>query len=181
MGGDRLTGSPTEPRSDDGDPFGVLPAGTCIAKYEIIEVLGQGGFGITYRARDTQLGRDVAIKEYLPTSCAKRQGGLTVLPRAAKAAEDFQWGRERFLDEAKTLARLEDTPGIVGVHDFLEANGTAYMVMSLVRARRWKPAFSVTIAWHSRRSSSFSIRCSMAWNWSTPPVLCTGTSSRRTS
>jgi len=92
-----------------------------------------GGFGITYRARDTQLGRDVAIKEYLPASCAKRQGGLTVLPRTAKAAEDFQWGRERFLDEAKTLARLEDTPGIVGVHDFLEANGTAYMVMGLVR------------------------------------------------
>jgi len=133
MGGDRLTGSPTEPRSDDGDPFGVLPAGTCIAKYEIIEVLGQGGFGITYHARDMQLGRDVAIKEYLPTSCAKRQGGLTVLPRTAKAAEDFQWGRARFLDEAKTLARLEDAPGIVGVYDFLEANGTAYMVMALVR------------------------------------------------
>ncbi|HKU94637.1 MAG TPA: serine/threonine protein kinase, partial [Vineibacter sp.] len=111
----------------------MLPAGTVIAKYEIVEVLGQGGFGITYRARDTRLGRDVAIKEYLPTSCAKRLGGLTVLPRTAKAADDFQWGRERFLDEAKTLARLDDAPGIVDVYDFLEANGTAYMVMALVR------------------------------------------------
>ncbi|TWT14792.1 protein kinase [Reyranella sp. CPCC 100927] len=133
MGGDRVTGSLLQPQSDDGDPFGVLPVGTLIAKYEIVDVLGQGGFGITYRARDTQLDREVAIKEYLPTSCAKRLGGLTVLPRTAKAADDFHWGRERFLDEARTLARLEAAPGIVGVHDFLEANGTAYMVMALVR------------------------------------------------
>ncbi|QQS12285.1 MAG: protein kinase [Rhodospirillales bacterium] len=104
-----------------------------VGKYEIVEVLGQGGFGITYRARDTRLGRDVALKEYLPTSFAIRQSNGTVLPRSTRVAEDFRWGRERFLDEAKTLATLEDAPGIVNVYDFMEANGTAYMVMALLR------------------------------------------------
>ncbi|QQS14199.1 MAG: protein kinase [Rhodospirillales bacterium] len=120
-------------RMEEGDPFGALPAGARVGKYEIIETLGQGGFGITYRARDTRLDRDVAVKEYLPTSFAMRQGDGTVLPRSTRTAEDFIWGRERFLDEAKTLARLEDAPGIVAVYDYMEANGTAYMVMALLR------------------------------------------------
>jgi serine/threonine protein kinase len=47
---------------------GTLPQGTRLRNYELISVLGQGGFGITYYARDTTLGREVAIKEYLPTS-----------------------------------------------------------------------------------------------------------------
>ena len=78
------------------------------------------------------LHRDVAIKEYLPTTLALREGRTTVLPRSPDHAEQFAWGRERFLDEARTLARLDRTPAIVRVHDFLEANGTAYMVMALV-------------------------------------------------
>ncbi|MBL8673613.1 MAG: serine/threonine protein kinase, partial [Rhodospirillales bacterium] len=115
------------------DPFGPLPAGALVGKYEIAGILGQGAFGITYLARDTQLRRDVAVKEYLPTAFAKRQGGSTVVPRSQHTADDFQWGRDRFVDEARTLASLEDAPGIVNVHDFMEANGTAYMVMALVR------------------------------------------------
>ncbi|HJQ55534.1 MAG TPA: bifunctional serine/threonine-protein kinase/formylglycine-generating enzyme family protein [Vineibacter sp.] len=111
----------------------TLAIGSRIGKYEILAVLGQGGFGITYRARDTQLGREIAIKEYLPTAFAVREQDGTVLPRWTQAAANFRWGRERFLDEAKTLALLEDAAGIVNVYDFLEANGTAYMVMALVR------------------------------------------------
>jgi formylglycine-generating enzyme required for sulfatase activity len=110
----------------------TLPPGSRIGKYEVMSVLGQGGFGITYRARDTQLGRDVAIKEYLPTTFAARQSDSMVLPHSTQLAEDFRWGRERFLAEAKTLAQLEHAVGIVNVYDFLEANGTAYMVMALV-------------------------------------------------
>ena len=56
-----------------------------------------------------------------------------VVPHSLQVADDFRWGRERFLAEAKTLAHLENTRGIVNVYDFLEANGTAYMVMALVR------------------------------------------------
>ena len=111
---------------------GVLPAGTELRGYEMTAILGQGAFGITYRARDLTLHRDVAIKEYLPTTLALREGHTTVVPRSPEHAEQFAWGRERFLEEARTLARLDRTTAIVRVYDFLEANGTAYMIMALV-------------------------------------------------
>jgi Protein kinase domain/Putative peptidoglycan binding domain len=75
----------------------------------------------------------VAIKEYLPTSLAYRDAGATVLPRSTKVAEDFTWGCKRFVDEGRTLATLHETPGIVKVFDFLEINGTAYIVMEMLR------------------------------------------------
>ena len=112
--------------------FVALTAGRMIGRYEVVSVLGQGGFGITYRARDSQLGREVAIKEYLPLALAVRQDGTTVLPRSTAAAEDFTWGRERFVAEGRTLASLQNAPAIVRVFDFLEANGTAYIVMQLL-------------------------------------------------
>src|SRR5882757_4719566 len=122
-----------EAEQGKGNPLrGVLPAGTTLRGYELISILGQGAFGITYRARDLTLGRDVAIKEYLPTTLALREGRTTVLPHSPDHAEQFAWGRERFLDEARTLARLDRTHAIVRVFDFLEANGTAYMVMALI-------------------------------------------------
>ena len=110
----------------------ALAPGKTVGRYEIVSILGQGGFGITYRARDEQLHREVAIKEYLPSALAIRQGGATVLPRSTKVAEDFAWGRQRFVDEGRTLATLQRAPAIVRVFDFLEANGTAYIVMELV-------------------------------------------------
>jgi Protein kinase domain len=122
-------------KSDSGhhELHGTLPPGTRLRNYELISVLGQGAFGITYLARDTLLGRELAIKEYLPSSLAVREGGTTVVPRSTQLAEDFVWGRERFLDEARTLVTLDSVPGVVRVYDYLEANGTAYMVMALAR------------------------------------------------
>jgi serine/threonine protein kinase len=108
-----------------------LPAGTRLRTFDIVSVLGQGAFGITYLARDTQLQREVAIKEYLPAALAVRDSGTAVTPRSTEHVAEFMWGRDRFLDEARTLARLGNVPSIVRVHDFLEANGTAYMVMAL--------------------------------------------------
>ncbi|MCA0303719.1 MAG: protein kinase [Proteobacteria bacterium] len=113
--------------------YSALPVGAGIGRFVVTSILGQGGFGITYRARDEQLGREVAIKEYLPVSLAIRQDGSTVLPRSTKVAEDFTWGRDRFVAEGRTLASLHDAPAIVRVFDFLELNGTAYIVMELVR------------------------------------------------
>ena len=125
--------STTEPPKDGAEvDFASLKVGQTIGRYEILSILGQGGFGITYRARDIQLGRDVAIKEYLPSALAVRQDGVTVLPRSTKLAEDFSWGRQRFVDEGRTLASLHRAPAIVHVFDFLEANGTAYIVMELL-------------------------------------------------
>jgi peptidoglycan hydrolase-like protein with peptidoglycan-binding domain len=112
--------------------FVALSAGRTIGRYQIVSVLGQGGFGITYRAHDSQLDREVAIKEYLPLALAVRQDGTTVLPRSTDAAADFAWGRERFVAEGRTLASLQNAPAIVRVFDFLEANGTAYIVMQLL-------------------------------------------------
>jgi serine/threonine protein kinase len=113
----------------------ALPAGTLIGRYQVASVLGQGGFGITYLARDTQLGRDVAVKEYLPAALAVRPDGSSVLPRSTEVADDFDWGRSRFIEEGRTLANLHEAPSIVKVFDFLEANGTAYIVMELLRGR----------------------------------------------
>jgi serine/threonine protein kinase len=113
----------------------ALPAGTLIGRYQVASVLGQGGFGITYLACDTQLGRDVAVKEYLPAALAVRPDGSAVLPRSTGVADDFGWGRSRFIEEGRTLANLHEAPSIVKVFDFLEANGTAYIVMELLRGR----------------------------------------------
>ena len=125
---------PTGQTGENGrDLLVALPAGTMLRAYEIVSVLGEGSFGITYLARDATLGREVAIKEYLPSTLAVRRDDSTVVPRSTAAAEDFIWGRDRFLDEARTLAKLEGVPGVVRVIDYLSANGTAYMVMALAR------------------------------------------------
>jgi peptidoglycan hydrolase-like protein with peptidoglycan-binding domain len=126
-------GADTDPDVPHGELHGTLPPGTRLRNYELVSVLGHGGFGITYRARDTLLGREAAIKEYLPTSLAVRSHGATVVPRSSEHSDNFKWGRDRFLEEARTLVTLEGTPSVVRVYDFLEANGTAYMVMALVR------------------------------------------------
>ena len=112
---------------------GVLPAGSLLLDYEIVSVLGQGGFGVTYLALDRSLGCRVAIKEYLPASLAMRDGIKTVAPRSSDLAESFAWGRARFLEEACTLAKLGDAPSIVRINDLFEANNTAYTAMELAR------------------------------------------------
>ena len=75
--------------SDPVSDFVTLRPGQVVGRYRIVSVLGQGGFGITYRALDSELGREVAIKEYLPAALAVRQDGTTVVPRSKSAAEDF--------------------------------------------------------------------------------------------
>ena len=110
------------------DNVQALPPGTRLGDYRLDAVIGHGGFGITYRAFDTQLAKIVAIKEYLPVEFAIRQGDGQVVPRSGRVADDFAWGRERFLDEARALARFRH-PHIVPVLRYFEANGTAYTVM----------------------------------------------------
>ncbi|MDJ0948430.1 MAG: serine/threonine-protein kinase [Alphaproteobacteria bacterium] len=107
----------------------ALPAGYRLEDYEIETILGHGGFGVTYLARDVRLRAKVAIKEYMPADLAVREGEFSVHPRAEGERAEFEWGLERFLQEAQTLARFKH-PNIVPVHRFFVANGTAYLVMN---------------------------------------------------
>ena len=106
----------------------ALPVGTRLGDYRLDALIGHGGFGITYRAFDTQLAKFVAIKEYMPVEFAMRRADGQVAPRSSRFADDFTWGRERFLDEARALARFRHVH-IVPVLRYFEANGTAYTVM----------------------------------------------------
>ena len=109
----------------------ALPAGTRLGEYEVVDVLGAGGFGLTYRAWDTALEKYVAIKEYLPRDFATRTNTRTVVPTSQADRADYEWGLTRFLDEARTLARF-DHPHINKVHRFFEAHGTAYLVLEYI-------------------------------------------------
>src|SRR5438552_5920064 len=106
----------------------ALPPQYKLHWYVIERVLGQGGFGITYLARDTNLDQPVALKEYLPVEVATRRPDATVSSRTDEHDERYRLGLERFIREARTLARF-DHPNIVRVHSVFELNNTAYMVM----------------------------------------------------
>ena len=114
------------------DHVNALPPGTRFEEYRLDSVLGAGGFGITYRAYDANLDKFVAIKEYLPVEFATRTAASTVVPHSDADAQDYHWGLNRFLDEARTLARF-DHPHLNKVHRFFESNGTAYMVLEYVQ------------------------------------------------
>lgn len=125
----------TQPNS----PF-FLPAQTILrGKYLLGRVLGQGGFGVTYLGWDLDLGIKLAIKEYLPREFAGRSTGeISITPYSGEATNYFVKGLEKFLDEAKTLARLEGHPNIVSVRDFFRENGTAYLVMNYLEGMTLK-------------------------------------------
>ncbi len=106
----------------------ALREGSSLLWYKIERILGQGGFGITYLACDTNLDQQVAIKEYLPMELAVREGDQSVHPVSQGHEDDFQWGLERFITEARILVRF-DHPNIARVLSVFEANNTAYLVM----------------------------------------------------
>ena len=114
-----------------GHDSNALAGGSRLHEYEIVRVLGAGGFGITYLAFDHKLNGPVAIKEYFYAGITVRARGGAVMPSSTSGAAGFEWGRARFLDEGRLLARL-DHPNIVRVHRYFEANNTAYIVMEYV-------------------------------------------------
>ena len=128
----------------------VLAAGTRLEEFEIERELGAGGFGVTYLAYDRSLKRRVAIKEYLPQDWGTRRPDGEVGPRLATHAENYRWGRERFLEEAQVLARLRH-PNVLQVHRVIEKRGTAYMVTEYVEGRSLEAALRAEGPWPESR------------------------------
>ena len=109
----------------------ALPQGRVLRDYTIEEVLGHGGFGIVYKARHNELDHVVAIKEYLPSELAVREGA-TIRAKSAESEAHFADGLRRFREEAKALIEFQQHPSIVDCREFFRANGTAYLVMEYV-------------------------------------------------
>ena len=113
-----------------------LPAGTVLKEqYLIGKVLGQGGFGITYLGWDLYLDIPVAIKEYYPSGMVMREttSTLSVTSYIGDDGSRFHNNRDRFMREAKMLARFAHVPEIVQVKNFFLANNTAYIVMEYIQ------------------------------------------------
>ena len=118
-----------------------LPPGTILKdRYLIGRVLGEGGFGITYIGCDLQLELKVAIKEYFPTDKANRisSSSLSVANYSGSVGQRYEEGKTRFLQEARTMAKMDKQPEIVSAKDFFEANNTAYIVMEYVEGTTLK-------------------------------------------
>lgn len=116
----------------------ALRAGTVLNdRYIVGRVLGQGGFGITYLALDTQLNAKVAIKEFMPGEIATRQG-TTVSVMMDTKSEEFAYGAERFQEEARTLAKFIGNPNIAGVSSYFDENDTSYFVMDYIEGISFK-------------------------------------------
>jgi non-specific serine/threonine protein kinase len=104
-----------------------LASGVQVGEYRLQGVVGEGGFGIVYRARDLSLDRIVAVKEYMPSTLAGRMSSNQIHVRSQHKGA-FDAGLRSFINEARLLAKFSH-PALVHVYRFFEDNGTAYMVM----------------------------------------------------
>ena len=117
----------------------ALRAGTVLnGRYIVGRVLGQGGFGITYLAWDTQLEAKVAVKEYMPGELAGRIDGTSVSVLSDDRSESFTYGAERFKEEAKTLAKFIGNPNIAAVTSYFDENDTSYFIMDYIEGISFK-------------------------------------------
>lgn len=120
-------------------PFLALPAGTILnGRYMTGKVLGVGGFGITYLGYDLTLEIKVAIKEYMPSGMATRYKDGYTVTLTGRVEKEYAAGMERFLDEARILAKLQNLPNIVSVQNYFKENNTAYFVMEYIEGMSLK-------------------------------------------
>ena len=102
-------------------------------KYLLGKSLGQGGFGITYLAKNMLNGSRCCIKEYFPSNLIQgRMPDGTVALTGEENRCEFEDGKQRFIEEARTLQELRGNVSVVDIQDFFEENGTAYFVMELI-------------------------------------------------
>lgn len=134
-----MTVSPSSETRNEVRHMDALPLGSRLAEFEILALLGVGGFGMVYKAFDHSLHRTVAIKEYMPATLATRAADGSLWARSSTDEPAFQAGLHSFVDEARMLAQF-DHPSLVKVFRFWEAQNTAYMVMPLYHGMTLKQA-----------------------------------------
>ncbi len=111
----------------------TLQVGSIVSHYQINSVLGVGGFGITYEARDMRNGKTIALKENFPSNLASRNSDGCVVCEIQNKKE-FAWAMDKFVQEAQVLSRMSH-PGVVRVYDAFKTNGTAYFAMEYLKAK----------------------------------------------
>ena len=117
------------------ESFALKPGTILDGKYLVGEMLGQGGFGITYIGFDLLLEQKIAIKEYFPmsTGMVSREGRSTVVwSDAVMQKSGVEKGFDSFLKEARKMAKLRSIPSVVGVNSVFIQNETAYIVMDFI-------------------------------------------------
>ena len=137
-------------------PYALTPGTILNDKYLIGNVLGQGGFGITYIGMDLQLQRRVAIKEYYPTGFVGRKGstGSVIWYSGEASQEARRSGQEIVLKEARKMSRIGDIPEIVKVFDVFQSNETAYICMDFIQGRTLQAQLKKTgpLPWESAKT-----------------------------
>ena len=108
-------------------------------RYKIMDVIGIGGFGITYKVLDVYTDKVYAMKEYAPNSlCRRAEDGYRIEPKSADSVTSLEHGRKKFLEEADVLRRLDSIPGIVPVMDCFNQNNTSYFIMQYLEGKTLK-------------------------------------------
>lgn len=121
------------------EAYHMVPGTLLGGRYMVGQVLGFGGFGVTYIGYDTTLERKVAIKEYLPSEFSTRIPGQTeVTTYAGERTEQFNSGLNKFLEEAQMLAKLQTANGVVQIYNSFHENNTAYIIMEYLEGKTLK-------------------------------------------
>lgn len=115
------------------EPYFLTPGMVLANRYVIGNVLGFGGFGITYKAWDKKLESVVAVKEYYPSGIVNRTPGTSQLIMfSGVKKKEFEYGLVRFIDEARNMTKFNTHKNIVNVYEYLEENNTAYIIMEFL-------------------------------------------------
>lgn len=114
------------------EPIHLVPGTILANRYVLGQAVGSGGFGIVYSAWDLKLETNVAVKEFFVSRLVTRAEGLKNLIITKKSQEEFEYRKERFLAEARNMAKFGSHRSIPNVFEFFEENNTAYIVMELL-------------------------------------------------
>ena len=127
-------------QTEESNTHALKPYTILQGKYLVGNILGEGGFGITYIGLDLNLEIRVAIKEFYPNGFVTRESGVTSMVTNYTSSDrpQYEKWKDSFVREARSLAKFSDLPGIVHVKDFFQENNTAYIVMEYVEGETLK-------------------------------------------